>query len=145
MPTQSLLTLSTGQSQVTTQGSESCVIPLGPDQIAQAVFRQSPPYASQLETAINMVEDAIMASGLRKMPRGTLVAKAGPLYEALSPTHMPAQLSLAQVERRYQDIAMPAQRLPTAPVLEIDPLALSALIFVRELMHHLGYSDLALE
>lgn len=49
-----------------------------------------------------------------------------------------AHLNLVQVEQRYQDTAMQAQRFPSAPVLDLAPQSLATLILVRECMHHMG-------
>jgi hypothetical protein len=144
MAMQTLLTLSAGQTMFATEGSAHVIMPLGPDQLVETAFGQGRPHAAQLETAINLVEDALMATGLRAMPRGALVADARLLHLALGVIDAPVCLTLAQVERRYQDIAHAAQRLPSAPVLDLAPLPLAVLILVRECMHHLGYSELVL-
>lgn len=144
MPAQSLLTLSAGQTCIAEEGSVPVMMSTGPEQIVKKAFRQNRPYAVQLEAAINLVEDAIMATGLRTMPRGALLAEAQLLHQALGVANAPAHLSLTQVEQRYQDIALTALRLPAATVLDLAPIPLATLILVRECMHHLGYSELNL-
>ena len=94
--------------------------------------------------AINLVEDALMATGWRLMPRGDLLSDAPLLRQALGAVDSPAYLSLAQVEQCYQEIALLAQRQPALPVSALAPLPLAALIVVRECMHHLGYARLVL-
>jgi hypothetical protein len=141
---QSLLTLSDKQICIAPDGSVPVMMSISPTQIVEAAFGQALPRASQLEAAINLVEDSIMATGLRSMPRGRLVTDAPLLHQALQLTQLPTTLSLAQVEQRYQDIAQTAQRLPTTPISKPVPQALASLIFVRECMHHLGYTELAL-
>ncbi|OYU43687.1 MAG: hypothetical protein CFE44_17030 [Burkholderiales bacterium PBB4] len=140
----SLLTLSAGQTSIAAEGLVHVTMHVGPAKIVVQAFRQGPPNAAQLESAINLVEDAIMATGLHAIPRGTLVADVDALHEALGVVNAPAQLSLAQVEQRYQDIAMPAQRFPSTPVLDLAPQLLATLILVRECMHHLGFAELVL-
>ncbi|MFA9271313.1 MAG: hypothetical protein ACEQSX_11245, partial [Baekduiaceae bacterium] len=115
----SLLTLSAGHTSIAAEGLLHVTMPVGPATIVDQAFRQGPPNAAQLESAINLVEDAILATGLHATPRGTLVADVHALHEALGVMNAPAHLSLAQVEQRYQDIAMPAQRFPSAPVLDL--------------------------
>ena len=141
---QSFLTLSAEQTFIAFEGSVPVILPVGPAQIVDKAFHQGQPNAAQLESAINLVEDSIMATKLRSVPRGALVTNAQILHQALRVINAPAHLSLAQVEQRYQDIAMPAQRLPSAPVLDLAPLSLATLILVRECMHHLGYAELVL-
>lgn len=141
---QSLLTLSAEQTSIAADGSVPVIIPVSPAQIVRKAFRQGRPNAVQLEFAINLVEDCIVTTKLRAIPRGALVGDARTLHQALGVINAPARLSLAQVEQRYQDIAMPAQRLPSAPVLGHAPLSLATLILVRECMHHLGYAELVL-
>lgn len=119
-------------------------MPIGPARIVDKAFRQGPPNAAGLESAINLVEESIMATKLGAIPRGALVADAQILHQALGVSNAPAQLTLALVEERYQDIAMRAQRLPSASVLDLAPLPLATLILVRECMHHLGYEKLVL-
>jgi hypothetical protein len=140
----SLLTLSAEQTRIAAEGLLHVTVPVGPAMIVDQAFRQGQPNAAQLESAINLVEDAIMATGLQATSRGTLVADVNALHEALGVMNAPAQLSLAQVEQRYQDIAMPALRFPSVPVLDLTPQSLANLILVRECMHHLGYVELVL-
>ncbi len=141
---QSFLTLSAAQLFIAPDGSVPVKMSVSPAHIVETAFGQAAPCAAHLEAAINMVEDSIMATGMRTMPRGTLVSDAPLLHQALLRSQVPTSLSLEQVEQRYQDIAQAAQRLPTVPISEPAPLALASLILVRECLHHLGYTELAL-
>ena len=97
-----------------------------------------------IERAIDLIEDAVMATGLVQVRRGslTIADTAGPLAAA-SFIGAPAGLGLEEVEAMFQRLAAaasgPSSVLDGVPA---DPVSACALLVVRELMHHLGFDRL---
>ena len=72
------------------------------DGLADAVFRHDPPTPAEMEQAIDIVEDALMATPLRHAERGKLVT-ADPLLRNLPGlSHEGARLTRDEVEALFQ-------------------------------------------
>ena len=52
------------------------VLPLGPRSIASDCLRHDPPTALEVEQAIDVVEEALLRTGLPQAPRGTIVTSS---------------------------------------------------------------------
>lgn len=93
-----------------------------------------------MERAIDMVEDALMATRLRQGERGELVT-AEPLLRALPGfNEVDARLTREQVEALFQRLASASLGDPSALAdMRIDGRTAAALLILRECMHHLGY------
>jgi exopolyphosphatase/pppGpp-phosphohydrolase len=132
------------QPQLTTlefEGSRRITLPVGPRGLADAVLLHDPPTPAEVERAIDVVEDALMASRLAALDRGELVT-ADALVLALpgmEPTPA-AGLTRDDVEVLFQRLASRALGTPVSPAeLPTRRDIAAALVILRECMHHLGF------
>lgn len=114
---QSLLTLSVEQTCIAPEGGVQVQIAISLNQIVETAFRQAWQATAQLEAAINLIEDAIMDSGLCAMPRGSLVSDSQLLQQAFQVNSVPVCLDILEVEQRYRDIALSAYRQQPSQML----------------------------
>lgn len=114
--------------------------------LAEKVFRRDPPAPAELERAIDVVEDALMAAGLRHAPRGEL-STADPLLHAMLDLHEDgAQRTRDEVEARFSRLAADAQGRRSGPTgLPPGREGAAALLILRECMHHLGFDRIQRE
>ena len=115
------------------------VIGVGIDRLAHDIFLHEPPTPVELERAIDVIEDALMATGLAHLPRGEL-ATSDPLLHTLIGRSGSTHAALAEVEALFQRLAAVSLGSPgrlTDPVF--SRRAAAALLILRECMHHLGY------
>jgi len=100
-----------------------------------------------IEHAIERVEEAIMAAGALPGAGGPLALQGGALgawFEAFAPGA--TALDLDAVERAFSALADHAQGSPVAARGLVTDAALAArLVWLRELLHHGGYSGLRLD
>ena len=137
------LTVETGRLVLRGAAVGEVTVGLDLGQVA-ALLRHHPPTGAEIERAIDLIEDAVMATGLVQVRRGslTIADTAGPLAAA-SFIGAPAGLGLEEVEAMFQRLAAaasgPSSVLDGVPA---DPVSACALLVVRELMHHLGFDRL---
>ncbi len=124
-----------------TDGSgRAVVLGLDPARLASRHWPSVPPRAIDLERAIDAVEEAIEAGPLRNTPRGVLllsgeVSAQMPLWHDIEAG---ALLSRDEVEQAFSRVvASPGASTPPGETV-------AALLMLRELMHHLGFSHLGL-
>jgi hypothetical protein len=96
------------QSQLTVlelEGSKRITLPVGPRGLADAVLLHDPPTPAELERAIEVVEDALMASRLPQADRGALET-GDSLLLALPGMQVPATGGLTRnaVEALFQGL-----------------------------------------
>ena len=123
------------------RGGET-TLAIGPDVLATQVFRHDPPTSAEVERAIDLIEEALMASALPHAPgRGLQTGEA-----VLRAYAAPGERSVdrAQVEGWFDRLAAAAQGLNPAAAqgLPTGPHAAAALVILRECMHHLGFARL---
>lgn len=119
---------------------------VGARSIARQVFRHDTPTPAELEQAIDQVEDALMATGLRQAARGHLVTGDAALMAPLGVRSSGEIATRDEVEMAFQRLASVAlgQPLPTGTA----PLGrehAATLLILREFMHHLGYEGVRVE
>lgn len=116
------------------------VIAVGVDELAETVLLHDPPSALEIELAIDRIEDALTASGLRHGDRGDALVDDPPLHAMLGWQGGLGRASREDVERLFQDLAA---ALPTKPVFLRDVpagrVAAARLLILRECLHHLGF------
>jgi hypothetical protein len=123
---------------------EDFSLAVSPKALADRHWPRSQPGSLQLERAIDDVEIAIMQAGLRHAERGALLATAS--LRQLLPDLLPpgAQVTRDDVEGRFTRLAasaLAADRGGAGP--ESAGESAAALVLLREVMHHLGFSALA--
>lgn len=125
-------------------GTASMALDLGTHSTARLFFRADLPSPVELERAIDHVEDELM----RAVPwaAGRSVLGTGhPLVQGLAHTHGPglAVLTRDAVEALFQRLASGSLGDPSAlKGLPTGRVAAATLLILRELMHHLGFSQL---
>lgn len=127
------VTLSSGD------GAEA-VIGVGAQDILERCFRHHPPMAVEVERAIDLVEDALSASGLAHGARGELAIADPLLLASLGLTGGIVRLSRDAVEARFERLAAAAIGQPGAAAgMTLNAPGAAALLILRECLHHLGY------
>ncbi len=116
------------------------VIAVGVRDIAEGTFRHDPPHPFELEQAIDRVEDALAASGLRQATRGDLLTYDARLCALLDLGANVDRRTRDEVEDRFQRLASVSLGHPAA-LADLPPGgdAAAALLILRECMHHLGF------
>jgi hypothetical protein len=121
------------------------VLAVATRRIAATLFRTDPPAAHELERAIDVVEDAIMAARAGSFDGRELVS-AEPVVRLLARTAAArATFSRDTVEGWFQQLASASHGNPGAlGDLPRDRVSAATLLIVREVMHHLGFDSLTL-
>lgn len=136
-------------SEVTTLSTkEGGVVTLGPSPkvLAAACLRHKPPTAREIEHAIDVVEDALMAA---HSPRGSgdALTTFEPLLRMLPGLETPGSaLSRDGVEQLFQQLVSIASGLPS-PIGTVvaHGEAAASLLITRECMHHLDFASIRVE
>jgi hypothetical protein len=116
---------------------------LAPAALAARHWPRGAPRAIALERAIDEVEEAIERSPLRHADRGLLRLSAA--VQAVLPPWPGAGdvLSRDEVEQAFSRLVAASDAAGAAgPVLGVAGEGAAALLMLRELMHHLGFSQL---
>ena len=125
---------------------EDFELAVSPKVLADRYWPRSHPGSLQLERAIDDVEVAIMQAGPRHAERGVLLATES-LWKLLPGLlRQGADLTRDDVEARFTRLAasaLAADRGVAGP--ETAGESAAALLLLREVMHHLGFSSLATE
>ncbi|MCG2591929.1 hypothetical protein LZ009_03965 [Ramlibacter sp. XY19] len=124
---------------------QDVVAPVGPQLLVDAVLRHAPPTALEAETAIEVIEDAVMPLHRRLPGGGELLVRGGAEVQALLQI-AGATLDADTIEALFTRAAAVAQGRPAAsePVLA-QPAVFACLLILREVLHHLGFPALRLE
>jgi hypothetical protein len=129
-------------AQVTTlefDDAGSVNLSVGPSSLAEAVLRHDPPTPAEVEAAIDVVEEALTRSGLRRADRGALITWDARIL-ALPGLHAPGASLRDAVEALFQRLASRSLGAPVAAVeLPHGRDLAAALLVLRECMHHLGF------
>lgn len=121
--------------------SPAVVVAVGVSDIAEPLFRHDPPKPFEMEQAIDLVEDALAATGLRHLARGELLTDDPRVCALLGLTADGTRLGREDVEVLFQRLASTSLGLPGALAgLPSGREAAAALLILRECMHHLGYA-----
>jgi hypothetical protein len=127
-------------TRLSTEDGGAVALGPSPAALAAACFGHDPPTARELEQAIDMVEDALMAA---KPPRagGAALTTLEPMLRRLPGLEaMGSALSRGAVEGMFQQLASMASGLPAPGAAVVaDRVMAAALLITRECMHHLGF------
>lgn len=131
---------------VTTLSSDGgSVVTLGPSPaaLADTCFRHDRPTAVELERAIDVVEDALMAAK-PLLSHGAGLTTSEPTLRRLPGLEaIGAALSRDAVEALFQQLASIALGMPNrGEVVVADRNVAAALLITRECMHHLGFESI---
>lgn len=111
--------------------------------MAARLFRHDPPTPGEIEQAIDWVEDALAATGMKQSVRGDLVIDNTVWFDRLELHAVGERMTRDQLEARFQrlaSISLGQPRVQSDP--PSDAMAAALLLILRECMHHLGYSGL---
>ena len=113
---------------------------VGPQVLAEEVLRHDPPTPTELERAIDLIEDALTGVHVAQ-PDGACLKTADPLLLKLPGLGTErASLGRDDVESLFQLLASRALGTPVGVVdLPQGREEAAALLILRECMHHLGF------
>ncbi len=113
---------------------------VGARDITDGVFRHDPPSPVELEQAIDRIEDALAASGLRHAARGELLIRDPRLCALLGLQASGERRTCDEVEDMFGRLVSVSLGQPAAlaGVAGAGDTA-AALLILRECMHHLGF------
>jgi hypothetical protein len=135
------LVLGPRSAQFTAQGEPlTGVLPLGPALLREQWLRHAPPRPQELEAAIEAVEDLVMPLH-RVLPAGVTLHVESVERAALAP--LAQARTRDELEALFDRAAAIAQGRPASSDPELaDPETVAALVLLREVMHHLGFTQL---
>lgn len=119
-------------------------LPLGPTRLVRDCLRHTPPRASDIEHAIDVIEDAL--ARVQGQPRGATLLTRDPALHSLirrlasHPLPSAPSATLEEAELAFQHMASVSLGYPAGDqALGGTPHEAALLVLVRELMHHLGF------
>ncbi len=119
------------------------VLNVGATSIATRLFRHDPPTPGEIERAIDEVEDALAATGLKQTMRGDLEINDPDVSRRLGLVLADERMTRQQIESKFQRLASMSLGHPPAPgEPSTGPMTSAVLLILRECMHHLGYEGL---
>ncbi len=120
------------------------VLAVGIGDLASKVFRHDPPAPYEMEQAIDLVEDALTATGLKRAERADLLISDEPLCALLGLQTMGSRLTSEEVEAKFQRLASVSLGHPGLldglPSGGSSGRVAAALLVLRECVHHLGFA-----
>ena len=136
-----VLRLHAGRTTLSGGAAPEVTLGVGVDDIAARLFLHEPPTPIEIERAIDAVEDALAATGLRHGERGDLLVADPALLAPLGLAGGGARLSRDEVEARFERLAAASLGQPGALAgMALDRRGAAALLVLRECLHHLGYA-----
>ena len=124
--------------------SPQVVLAVGIGDLASKVFRHDPPAPSEMEQAIDLVEDALAAMGLKRAERADLLISDEPLCTLLGLQTTGSRVTSEEVEAKFQRLASVSLGHPglldSLPADGSGGRVAAALLVLRECVHHLGFA-----
>lgn len=143
------LELGSSHGRIRADGDGSTVIfplPVGTSNVI-ALFRRNPPTESELEIAIEVIEEAVMPLA-KNMPQGAVLVAASHLARKLVSLSTGSSTSdvasLEAVEARFEEMALAARRGAWSREAQMDSSLSAGLLILREFMHHAGFNRIEL-
>jgi hypothetical protein len=130
LPVRSILQFDADRVTLDLDGS-SAELPFSPASLASTLLHHDPPTPNELEHAIEVIEDALMATRLPAADRGELTVRG-------APATTPASASREEIETAFQSLAARALGMPPSNA-SAGREAAAALLILRECMQHLGF------
>ncbi|MDB5954110.1 hypothetical protein [Ramlibacter sp.] len=139
------LVASSGRIRVAADGStDTFPLPIGTSAVA-ALFRRDPPTEGELETAIELIEEAVMPLAI-KVPRGAVLVacseRARELVNLSTGSGARNVASLDAVEASFEQMALAVRRGAWSRELRMDASLCAGLLILREFMHHTGFGGI---
>jgi hypothetical protein len=121
-------------------------LPIGTS-IVSALFQRDPPRESELEAAIDLIEQAVMPLA-KVMPRQAVLVAGNELARNLASASTGSDGSrfalLVAVEARFEQLAQAAGRGMWDRDNRMDSAIAAGLLILREFMHHSGFERIEL-
>jgi hypothetical protein len=118
--------------------SREIALPLGTSNL----FRGDPPRETEIESAIERVEEAVMPLA-KLLPAGAALIAGDAMTSRVAAMAAGSNdadaVSIAAVEALFEQLAMGARRGFWAAGQAMDAPTAAAVLIVREFMHHLGF------
>ena len=121
-------------------------MPIGSSVVAQ-LFRSDPPTERELESAIDLVEEAVMPLAKEVPPGSALIAGDALTCEvaALSAGDQAVdRVSIDAVEGLFDQLARAGRRGTWVGTARMDATVAAAVVILREFMHHAGFRSIQL-
>ena len=137
------LQLDPQRTTLTREPAAGVALEIGYRSVRERFFKHDLPTPGELESAIDAIEDVLMASPAQRADGGTLVI--GEEVRRRLPGLLPdgTATTLEDIEARFQRLASASLGHPGAlATMPIGPESAAALVILRECMHHLGYARL---
>ena len=138
------LAFSATQTHFIHTDSRTAVLELSPALLAQACFRHVPPQAGEIEHAIDLTEEALMAARLGSLGGGDLISHDALLHRLPGLQAAGSGLSRDAVEALFDQLARAARGLGLG-LLPADAETAAALLMLRECLHHGGFSAVQMD
>jgi hypothetical protein len=138
---------SAGRIRVERNGAtDELPLPIGTS-IVSALFRRDPPRESELEAAIDLIEQAVMPLA-KVMPRQAVLVAGNELARKLVSAGTGSDGTrvalLDAVEARFELLALAAARGMWSRDNRMDSSDSAGLLILREFMHHAGFERIEL-
>lgn len=121
-------------------------LPLGTSEVAR-LFRSDPPRPTELEHAIDIIEEAVMPLA-KLLPPGSVLRAGDELTRRVIARslrdHGTGVAEIAAVEGLFDQLARAALRGTWAGSIPMDANLSAAVVIVREFMHHTGFQSVRL-
>lgn len=127
--------------------SNELVLPIGTSDVS-ALFLRDPPRETELEAAIDVVEEAVMPLAKLIPPQAILVAgnaSARQLVGLSTGTSKSRAAALDAIEAQFELLALAARRGAWTGENHPAPALSAGLLILREFMHHIGFDRIELD
>ena len=121
-------------------------VPIGSAAVAQ-IFRSDPPTESELESAIDIVEEAVMPLAKEIPPGAFLIAGdalTGEVAALSTGDPLAGRASIDAVEGLFDQLARAGQRGTWAGATRMDATFAAVVVILREFMHHARFQSIQL-
>lgn len=134
------LSFGTDVTTLSMEDGRAVIVGPSPAALAASCFHHDPPTARELEHAIDVFEDALMAATPPRGSGASLTTSEPSLRRLPGLAEMGSALSRDAIEDMFQQLASRASGSPgsNANVLA-DRAVAAALLITRECMHHLDF------
>jgi exopolyphosphatase/pppGpp-phosphohydrolase len=130
-----------------TEPSGVLILPIGAVRTGRQFFRHEPPTPDEVEYAINLVEDELEKAAA-VLARGSALYTSDPVLRSIAllagiPDQPSMILGRDAMERLFTRFAALSQGRPASTdVIPVDAEFSAALLIFREIMHHLGFTEI---
>jgi hypothetical protein len=121
-------------------------LPIGSSAVAE-IFRSDPPTERELESAIDLIEEAVMPFAKEVPPGSALIAGDALTCEVAAlgaGDQIVERVSIDAVEGLFDQLARAGRRGTWVGTTRMDATLAAAVVILREFMHHAGFLTIQL-